>query len=303
MSVTQQGQHQGPQILNLPFVTGAANGGHEPKAAEFRPCSTASTDLQTAFHKNDIKLGQNSGQQMGVGMKFVIYKWVKKSSPNSVENELETQEREIQSYLDNFAPEDYQVIDGFTDLHNSHRPELEKAVIQSLHSGATLLVAHADCLDMKVSFLAKQSGLGNLTVKIAQKPNVGVRPRPIAKAAIPHASHQAPSNTHADQSDRPTSDMSLPLKSIADTVMPSTGAPDVWSLLHLYRKKTPSTPKSQQPTSFAAYGSESSCNPCHKTSKSNSVGLKAERKAIDPVRSQAVLVQVSIGHWMDTGNG
>jgi len=241
-------------------------------------------------------------KRMGLGMKFVIYKCVNNSDQNCIENEFETQEREIQSYLDNHAPEDYHVIDGFTDLQNSHRPELEKAVIQALHSGATLLVARADCLMMKASFLARQHGLGNLTVKIAQNPNVVAPPRPAAKAAIPrghNASHKTPSNSHADHSDRPTGYLSLPLKSTVETAPSSTGELDIWSLLQGYRKKTPSTRTSERATPCAVDNSGSGSRPRLKKDNSNTGQMKTEWAATTPVPSHSNAVQFSFGHSMD----
>lgn len=243
---------------------------------------------------------------MRLGMKFVIYKRVSTSDPHDRESDLEKQEWEIQSYLDTHAPEDYQVIDGFTDLHDTYRPEIKKAIIRAQQSGATLLVARADCLDVTDSFLARQLSAGNLMVKIAQRPNVVVRPRLTARAGMQHgqdAPHPALSDVQDDRSHRPKSGTSIPLKnteqSTAETAPSGIGAPDIWSLIDVYRKKTSATQTSERATPISPNESVDEHSPCLKAGNSNTVQLKPEEAAIGPVHSRTDAVKFSVGHWMD----
>ncbi|WP_216638453.1 recombinase family protein [Endozoicomonas arenosclerae] len=87
---------------------------------------------------------------------------------------LDAQDRDINLYLQNYEPSQYEVLDTFIEIEsgsNSDRPALQQAMSLSRQTGATLLVAKLDRLSRKVSFIASLLEDKRLKLKVACMPN------------------------------------------------------------------------------------------------------------------------------------
>ena len=87
---------------------------------------------------------------------------------------LEAQERDIKLYLENYATVPHEVIGSFCAVEsgsNADRPELNKAIEQAKHTGATLLVAKLDRLSRSVAFIATLMEDKQLEFTVATMPS------------------------------------------------------------------------------------------------------------------------------------
>ena len=104
---------------------------------------------------------------------YVLYKRVSTKEQGNSGLGLDAQTRDINIYLVNYAPSDYQVIAEFVEIGSGaakDRPELDQALALARKTGATLLVAKLDRLSRRVSFTAQLMEDKNVTFRVAVMP-------------------------------------------------------------------------------------------------------------------------------------
>lgn len=107
-------------------------------------------------------------------MKYIAYFRISTKKQGKSGNGLDAQKRDIQLYLDNYAPQDHKVIHTCQDIQsgkNDERPELANAIALAKKHKATLLVSKLDRLSRKVSFIAKVMEDKQLSLTVASMPN------------------------------------------------------------------------------------------------------------------------------------
>jgi DNA invertase Pin-like site-specific DNA recombinase len=107
-------------------------------------------------------------------IQYVIYKRVSTKEQGKSGLGLDAQSRDIQSYLEHYSGQPYEILGEFLDIlsgADDNRPELEKAIQLAKKAKAILLVAKLDRLSRKVSFIAKLTDDKKLQFKVACLPN------------------------------------------------------------------------------------------------------------------------------------
>ena len=107
-------------------------------------------------------------------MKFVIYYRVSTKAQGASGLGLSAQERDVRLYLDNYAPEDHQVLAEITEIESGkedQRPELQQAIELCKREQATLLVSKLDRLSRRVSYIATLMEERKLEFKVASMPS------------------------------------------------------------------------------------------------------------------------------------
>jgi len=112
---------------------------------------------------------------LGASMiQYVIYRRVSTKEQGKSRLGLDAQIRDIQTYLENYSGQPYEILGEFLDIlsgADDSRPELEKAIAQAKKTKSILLVAKLDRLSRKVSFIAKLTDDKKLQFKVASLPN------------------------------------------------------------------------------------------------------------------------------------
>lgn len=106
-------------------------------------------------------------------MKYVVYYRVSTKAQGASGLGLSAQERDVKLYLDNYAPENHQVIAEITEVESGKhdtRPQLQEAINLSKREGAVLLVSKLDRLSRRVSFIATLMEDKKLEFKVASMP-------------------------------------------------------------------------------------------------------------------------------------
>jgi len=106
-------------------------------------------------------------------MKFVIYYRVSTKTQGASGLGLSAQERDVQVYLENYAPEGYEVVAEITEVESgkeNQRPELSQAIEICKREQAVLLVSKLDRLSRRVSFIATLMEDRKLEFKVASMP-------------------------------------------------------------------------------------------------------------------------------------
>lgn len=107
-------------------------------------------------------------------IQYVIYRRVSTKEQGKSGLGLDAQIRDIQTYLENYSGQPYEILGEFLDIlsgTDDNRPELEKAISLAKKAKATLLVAKLDRLSRKVSFIASLTDDKKLQFKVASLPN------------------------------------------------------------------------------------------------------------------------------------
>ena len=107
-------------------------------------------------------------------MQYIAYFRVSTKKQGKSGNGLDAQKRDIQLYLDNYAPPDHEIIHTCQDIQsgkNDERPELANAIALAKKHKATLLVSKLDRLSRRVSFIAKVMEDKQLSLTVASMPN------------------------------------------------------------------------------------------------------------------------------------
>lgn len=107
-------------------------------------------------------------------IQYVIYRRVSTKEQGKSGLGLDAQTRDIQTYLENYSGQPYEILGEFLDVlsgADDSRPELEKAIALAKKAKAILLVAKLDRLSRKVSFIAKLTDDKKLKFKVASLPN------------------------------------------------------------------------------------------------------------------------------------
>jgi DNA invertase Pin-like site-specific DNA recombinase len=107
-------------------------------------------------------------------IQYVIYRRVSTKEQGKSRLGLDAQIRDIQTYLENYSGQPYEILGEFLDIlsgADDSRPELEKAIAQAKKTKSILLVAKLDRLSRKVSFIAKLTDDKKLQFKVASLPN------------------------------------------------------------------------------------------------------------------------------------
>ncbi len=107
-------------------------------------------------------------------IQYVTYRRVSTKEQGKSGLGLDAQTRDIQTYLENYSGQPYEILGEFLDVlsgADDSRPELEKAIALAKKNKAILLVAKLDRLSRKVSFIAKLTDDKKLQFKVASLPN------------------------------------------------------------------------------------------------------------------------------------
>jgi len=107
-------------------------------------------------------------------MQYIAYFRVSTKKQGKSGNGLDAQKRDIQLYLDNYAPADHEIIHSCQDIQSGkydERPELANAIALAKKHKATLLVSKLDRLSRRVSFIAKLMEDKQLSLTVASMPN------------------------------------------------------------------------------------------------------------------------------------
>jgi DNA invertase Pin-like site-specific DNA recombinase len=107
-------------------------------------------------------------------MQYIAYFRVSTKKQGKSGNGLDAQKRDIQLYLDNYAPKDHEIIHTCQDIQsgkNDERPELVNAIAMAKQHKATLLVSKLDRLSRRVSFIAKIMEDKQLSLTVASMPH------------------------------------------------------------------------------------------------------------------------------------
>lgn len=105
---------------------------------------------------------------------FVIYRRVSTDEQGKSGLGLDAQQRDIDVFLDVYAPEGAQIVGTYTDVQSGKddsRPQLAAALDVCRRTKATLLVAKLDRLSRRVSFLATLMEDKRVAFKVAQMPH------------------------------------------------------------------------------------------------------------------------------------
>lgn len=106
-------------------------------------------------------------------IKYVTYRRVSTQEQSRSGLGLEAQTRDIQTYLDHYSGQPFEVVAEFTEVlsgADDSRPELEKAISLAKKEKAILLVAKLDRLSRKVAFIANLMEDKKLQFKVACLP-------------------------------------------------------------------------------------------------------------------------------------
>ena len=106
-------------------------------------------------------------------IKYVTYRRVSTQEQGKSGLGLDTQTRDIETYLNHYSGQHYEILGSFTDIlsgADDSRPELEKAIALAKKDKAILLVAKLDRLSRKVAFIANLMEDKKLQFKVACLP-------------------------------------------------------------------------------------------------------------------------------------
>tara|TARA_R110002049_G_scaffold16122_1_gene65011 strand:+ start:10282 stop:10953 length:672 start_codon:yes stop_codon:yes gene_type:complete len=106
--------------------------------------------------------------------KYIIYKRVSTQKQGDSGLGLESQERDIRLYLDNYSDVPFEVLGEYVDILSgfiNSRPQLTMAIEHAKKEKAILLVAKLDRLSRKVSFISGLLDDKKLELKVACMPN------------------------------------------------------------------------------------------------------------------------------------
>lgn len=106
-------------------------------------------------------------------IQYIVYKRVSTIEQGRSGLGLEAQQLDIQTYLDNFSGQPYEVIGEYVDVlsgSDDRRPELFKAVALARKKKAILLVAKLDRLSRKVSYIAQLMEDKSVQFRVANLP-------------------------------------------------------------------------------------------------------------------------------------
>lgn len=106
-------------------------------------------------------------------IQYIVYKRVSTIEQGRSGLGLEAQQLDIQTYLDNFSGQPYEVIGEYVDVlsgSDDRRPELFKAVALARKKKAILLVAKLDRLSRNVSYISTLMADKSIQFKVANLP-------------------------------------------------------------------------------------------------------------------------------------